>query len=81
MDLESVIQSKVSQKGKESRVLTCICGIWKNSPDEPSSPSQSFSKRLVGQFRGDPVVRTLNVDCGRLRSIPGWGTKILRALG
>ena len=36
MDLESVIQSEVSQKEKNKyRKLTHICGIWKNGTDEP----------------------------------------------
>ena len=35
MDLESVIQSEVSQKEKNKyRVLTHICGIYKNGTDE-----------------------------------------------
>ena len=38
MDLESVIQSEVSQKEKNKYcILTHICGIWKNSTDEPIS--------------------------------------------
>ena len=36
MDLETVIQSEVSQKGKNKyRVLMHICGIQKNGTDEP----------------------------------------------
>ena len=36
MDLESVIQSEVSQKEKNKyRILTHICGILKNDTDEP----------------------------------------------
>ena len=36
MDLETVTQSEVSQKGKnEYRILTHICGIYKNGTDEP----------------------------------------------
>ena len=36
MDLESVIQSEVSQKEKNKyRTLTHICGILKNDTDEP----------------------------------------------
>ena len=36
MDLESVIQSEVSQKEKNKyRILTHICGIQKNGTDEP----------------------------------------------
>ena len=35
-DLESVIQSEVSQKEKKKyRILTHICGIWKNGTDDP----------------------------------------------
>ena len=36
MDLETVIQTEVSQKEKHTyRMLTRICGIWKNGTDEP----------------------------------------------
>ena len=36
MDLETVIQSEISQKGKNKyRILTHICGIQKNGTDEP----------------------------------------------
>ena len=36
MDLETVIQSEVSQKEKNKyRILTHICGIQKNRTDEP----------------------------------------------
>ena len=36
MDLESVIQSEVSQKEKNKyRILMHICGIYKNGTDEP----------------------------------------------
>ena len=36
MDLESVKQSEVSQKEKNKyRILTHICGIYKNGTDEP----------------------------------------------
>ena len=36
MDLESVIQSELSQKEKNKyRILTHICGIQKNGTDEP----------------------------------------------
>ena len=36
MDLESVIQSEVSQKEKNKyRILTHICGIYKNGTEEP----------------------------------------------
>ena len=36
MDLESIIQSEVSQKEKNKyRILTHICGIQKNGTDEP----------------------------------------------
>ena len=36
MDLENVIQSAVSQKEKNKyRILTHICGTWKNGIDEP----------------------------------------------
>ena len=35
MDLESVIQSKVSQKEKKNHILTYIYGIQKNVIDEP----------------------------------------------
>ena len=35
MDLETVIQSEVSQKEKNKHhVLMRICGIWKNGTDE-----------------------------------------------
>ena len=37
LDLESVIQSEVSQKEKNKyRVLTHVCGIQKNGTDEPT---------------------------------------------
>ena len=36
MDLETVIQSEVSQKEKNKyRILMHICGTWKNGTDEP----------------------------------------------
>ena len=36
MDLETVIQSEVSQKEKNKyRILTHICGTWKNGTNEP----------------------------------------------
>ena len=35
MDLETVIQSEVSQKEKKYRILTHICGIQKNGTNEP----------------------------------------------
>ena len=35
MDLETVIQSEVSQKEKNKYILTHICGIYKNGTDEP----------------------------------------------
>ena len=36
MDLETVIQSEISQKEKNKyRLLTHICGIQKNGTDEP----------------------------------------------
>ena len=36
MDIESVIQSEVSQKEKNKyRILTHTCGIQKNGTDEP----------------------------------------------
>ena len=36
MDLETVIQSEVSQKEKNKyRILTHICGTYKNRTDEP----------------------------------------------
>ena len=34
MNLETVIQSGVSQKNKY-QILTHVCGIWKNGIDEP----------------------------------------------
>ena len=35
MDLETVIQSEVSQKEKNKyRILMYICGIWENGRDE-----------------------------------------------
>ena len=34
MDLESVIQSEVSQKEKSKCIKTFICGIWKNGIDD-----------------------------------------------
>ena len=35
-DLETVIQSEISQKEKnKSHILTHICGIYKNGTDEP----------------------------------------------
>ena len=36
MDLEAVVQREVNQKEKNKyHILTHICGIWKNSADEP----------------------------------------------
>ena len=36
MDLETVIQSEVSQKEKNKyRILMHVCGTWKNGTDEP----------------------------------------------
>ena len=35
MDLESVIQSEVSQKEKNKYCILNICGIQKNGTDEP----------------------------------------------
>ena len=36
MDLESVVQSEVSQTDKNKyHILMCICGIQKNGTDEP----------------------------------------------
>ena len=36
MDLETVLQSEVSQKEKNKyRILTHVCGIFKNGTDEP----------------------------------------------
>ena len=36
MDIESLIQSEVSQKEKNKyHILTCICVIWENGTDEP----------------------------------------------
>ena len=36
MDLETVIQSEVSQKEKNKyHILTHVCGTWKNGRDEP----------------------------------------------
>ena len=36
MDLETVIESEVSQKEKNKyHILTHICGIYKNGADEP----------------------------------------------
>ena len=41
MDLETVIQSEVSQKEKNRyRILTCICGIQENSTDEPTCKAE-----------------------------------------
>ena len=41
MDLETVIQSEVSQKEKNKyRILTYICGIQKNGTDEPVCKSE-----------------------------------------
>ena len=41
MDLESVIQSEVSQKEKNKyRILTHICGIQKNGTNEPISRAE-----------------------------------------
>ena len=35
MDLETVIQSEESQKEKSKyRIISLICGIWKNDTDE-----------------------------------------------
>ena len=36
MDLESVLQSKVNQKGRNKcHILMHICGIWRNDTVEP----------------------------------------------
>ena len=36
MKLEPIIQSEVSQKEKDKyRILMHICGIWKDSTDDP----------------------------------------------
>ena len=52
MDLESVIQSEVSQKEKNKyRILTHICGIQKNSTDEPISRARiETQKQRTGMW-------------------------------
>ena len=45
MDLETVIQSEVSQKEKNKyRILTQICGIWKNGTDEPVCKAEIYTQ-------------------------------------
>ena len=50
MDLEPIILSEVSQKEKNKyRILMCICGIWKDSTDEPicSNGDTDIENRLM----------------------------------
>ena len=45
MQLETVIQSEVSQKEKNKyRILTQICGIWKNGTDEPVCKAEIYTQ-------------------------------------
>ena len=67
MDLESVIQNEVSQKEKNKyRILTYICGIQKNGPDEPINRAgiETQTQRMDMQTqRGKGMVGQI----GRLR--------------
>ena len=58
MDLESVIQSEVSQKDKNKyRMLTHIYGILKNNTDEPSGRAgiKMQTQRTDLRTRGERV--------------------------
>ena len=57
MDLETVIQSEVSQKEKNKyRILTHICGIQKSGTDEPILKAEietQMQRTKVGTPKGE----------------------------
>ena len=63
MDLETVIQSEVSQKEKNKyRILTHICGIQKNGTDEPACRAEIETQ-----------MQRRNIQTPRGESSWGWG--------